>query len=73
MSKYEYPNWVCANCGRQAQSDPYKIASLSTWHMNTCDVCGKFEAVTQPRDFGHPDFTKLQKKYHVQTTNRKDS
>jgi hypothetical protein len=30
--------------------------------MNTCDVCGKFESVTQPRDFGYPDFKVKKKK-----------
>ena len=57
-----YPVWVCYNCGHNAQPDPHKIASLSTWHMNTCDVCGKFESVTQPRDFGYPDFKVKKKK-----------
>jgi hypothetical protein len=57
-----YPNWVCYNCGHKAQSDPHKIASLSTWHLDTCDVCGKYESVTQPRDFGYPQFPKTKKK-----------
>ena len=29
---------------------------LATYHMDTCDVCGVYKEVTEPRDFGYPEF-----------------
>lgn len=29
---------------------------MATWHEGTCDICGLRKAVTEPRDFGYPDF-----------------
>lgn len=50
-------HWVCIPCGKRASEKcGTKIFSVSTFHMGTCDVCGKFSAVTEPRDFGHPNF-----------------
>ncbi len=53
----KYPNWVCLECGREAaKNSNTKQLSLSTWHTDTCDVCQKEKACTQPRDFGNPVF-----------------
>jgi len=54
MSK-DYPMWVCHDCGSKAG----KAWTLSTWHEGICGVCVKLTAVTEPRDYGSPDFTKL--------------
>jgi hypothetical protein len=48
---------VCIPCGKRASDKcGTKIFSVSTFHMETCDVCGKFSVVTEPRDFGYPKF-----------------
>jgi hypothetical protein len=50
-------NWVCFPCGKRASDkSKTKCFSVSTCHMGTCDVCGKFSVVTEPRDFGYPNF-----------------
>ena len=53
-----YPEWLCSECGHKAQQDKDKISAFATWHMHYCDVCGDMSPVTQPRDFGYPDFGK---------------
>jgi len=56
MSKKKI-NWVYFPCGKRASDkSKTKCFSVSTVHMGTCDVCGKFSAVTEPRDFGYPNF-----------------
>ncbi len=62
-TKVEYPSWVRKECGRKAHKLTFgddfgekRQASLSTWHQAECDVCGEVKAVTQPRDFFHPNF-----------------
>ena len=50
-----YPHWVCHGCGIKAQGRPI-MDGMSTYHEAKCDVCGETKAVTQPRDFGYPDF-----------------
>ena len=44
-------NWVCANCGKKHGN--YEPVA-ATWHLDTCDMCGRELAVTEPRDFGMP-------------------
>lgn len=46
----DYPTWICADCGEKHGRRPPGVAS---WHMGTCDICGKLHAVTEPRDYGH--------------------
>jgi len=46
----EQPTWVCHKCGVKYGSFRCGIA---TWHNDTCGVCGKEAAVTEPRDFGY--------------------
>ena len=45
-----YPTWVCSDCGEKHGRRTHKEA---TWHVNTCDLCGREAYVTEPRDFGH--------------------
>jgi hypothetical protein len=50
-SKKEYPQWVCSDCGNKHGN---KKCVIATWHIGSCDVCGKEQVkVTEPRDFGH--------------------
>lgn len=51
-----YPTWCCFLCGHYAQDDKSKIFQNSTWHIDKCDACGWVVSVTQPRDFGYPNF-----------------
>jgi hypothetical protein len=45
-----HPAWVCHDCGtRYGRRVP---GEASTWHIDTCDVCGQEKPVTQPRDYG---------------------
>lgn len=48
-----YPTWVCAECGLKASG---RHAGVATWHEDVCDVCGQKKTVTEPRDFGYPNF-----------------
>lgn len=48
---WRYSDYICAECGTahgRRSSGP-----ATTWHYGTCDVCGRPEMVTEPRDFGH--------------------
>jgi len=47
-----YPDWICAPCGK-AYGRGAPENHISTWHTDTCGVCGKVTSVTEPRDFGH--------------------
>jgi len=53
MKKIEYPYQICFECG-----DAYgnHTGCASTMHEGKCQVCGKIAIVTEPRDFGYPDF-----------------
>lgn len=46
-----YPDWTCYDCGiEHGCMEPV----CATWHVDTCDVCGKTNVpCTEPRDFGH--------------------
>lgn len=45
-----YPRWICAPCGTKYGKRP---AGISTWHTDTCGICGAATVVTEPRDYGH--------------------
>jgi rRNA maturation protein Nop10 len=65
-------NEVCTACGITANyltrlkkygKPPLKEQfEISTYHLGTCDVCGKNASVTEPRDFYNPDFNLILKK-----------
>lgn len=50
-----YPVWVCRSCALAAGWKPGK-PGVSTIHAGVCDVCGEWEYVTEPRDYGYPRF-----------------
>lgn len=70
----EYPYEVCSDCGKKAAEwCGTKCLECSTFHLGTCEVCGRlYMNVTEPRDFGYPDFQvsderykELHKKYKI--------
>lgn len=48
----KYPNLVCYKCGNKYG----EATEESTFHIGTCDVCGKEASVTEPRDYNYPNF-----------------
>lgn len=52
MIAQEQPDWVCAPCG-EAWASGRARSRFSTWHPDTCGVCGKKTSCTEPRDFGY--------------------
>lgn len=59
--KRSYPEWVCQKCAEDAGGGMHPN-HMATWHQAKCDVCKKENPVTQPRDFGYPEFNKAKKK-----------
>jgi hypothetical protein len=63
---------VCSPCGITANyltclkkygKPPIKKAfTISTFHIDMCDVCGEKTGVTEARDFFYPDFSLILKK-----------
>lgn len=52
----DYPYWICQEC---AESLGHKNrCEMSTYHPDICGWCNEMKTVTQPRDYGHPPFTK---------------
>jgi hypothetical protein len=56
----DYPDLVCWECGYDA-SDKVRRSHLhryhtATYHIGTCDICGRKKAVTEVRDFFFPKF-----------------
>jgi hypothetical protein len=47
-----YPDWICRPCGFAYGRFPSQDR-VSTYHQDTCGICGEFTACTEPRDFGH--------------------
>lgn len=45
-----YPAWICSDCGEKWGR---RECGVSTWHPDTCSLCGKETMVTEPRDYGH--------------------
>lgn len=45
-----YPAWICSDCGDKWGR---RGCGVSTWHPDTCSICGKQDLVTEPRDYGH--------------------
>jgi hypothetical protein len=47
-----YPDWICRPCGFAYGRFPHTYR-VSTYHQDTCGICGEFTTCTEPRDFGH--------------------
>ena len=55
MTAPAYPAFICAPCGEKHGRHPIGRHG-ATWNMATCDICdicGKWDSVTEPRDYGH--------------------
>ena len=55
-----YPSWVCAECAQKA-GGRFPEGYQATWCEEKCGVCGEVKSVTDPRNFGYPDFTEEKK------------
>jgi len=57
-----YPEWICNDCG--IKHGRIKPKHLATWHYSgdyeddVCGWCGSKGNLTEPRDFGWPEFKK---------------
>jgi hypothetical protein len=50
--QFPYPAWICRPCG-EAHGRGMPKGHVSTWHEDTCGICGRVTSVSEPRDFGH--------------------
>jgi hypothetical protein len=56
----KYPYRICMVCGSKYGKH---TGCASTVYMAKCQVCGKKTWVTEPREFGYPEFPKGMKLY----------
>jgi hypothetical protein len=56
IGKPEYPSWICGACAMK--NGGYRRISISTYHNGTCGWCGEEVVVTEPRDWGYPNYNK---------------
>ena len=56
VASKNYPVWVCHDCAYKAQDQKQFIFNRMTFHHGRCDICGEEKGVTQPRDYGYPNF-----------------
>ena len=50
--QFPYPTWICRPCGFAYGRFPGQDR-VSTYHQDTCGICGELTACSEPRDFGH--------------------
>lgn len=55
MAKRNYPSWVCSECAKKA-GGKWPDGHLGTFHDDECGVCREVKEVTEPRDWGYPEF-----------------
>ena len=67
-----YPCWCCHECAVEALGHEPPPGCLATWHNGVCDVCERHTAVTEPRDYGWPDFKHMTLKKREADRKRKD-
>ena len=51
MTAPTYPGFICAPCGEKHGRHAIGRHG-ATWHRERCDICGKLDWLTEPRDFG---------------------
>jgi len=61
MKRKKIIHWTCYRCGWEASN--HRSTTIQTYHEGKCEVCGETRPITEAKDFFHPDFTKLIKKY----------
>jgi len=49
-----YPAFVCYDCAIAAGGK--LLHENATYHEGNCGVCGKMRSITEPRDYGFPNF-----------------
>jgi hypothetical protein len=61
-----YPNWICYECGNRIAKHPLPNR-LSCFHNGSgkdgdvCGWCGGTGSLTQPRDYGYPQYPEVKK------------
>ncbi len=49
-----YPAFICHTCGEEyGQPERVRKGLVSTFHFGLCDICGREDLLTEPRDYGH--------------------
>ncbi len=61
---YKYPDVVCYECARKAGIKRDENYIVACYYRGICDVCKEIKSVTEPRDYGYPDF-EAYKKYVI--------
>lgn len=51
----KYPAWTCSECATAA-GGRLRNPEGTTWHVGYCPLCDRRTALTEPRDYGWPDF-----------------
>lgn len=55
-SESDYPDWICRDCAIVHKGVDFPRAGVSTYHIGKCGWCGKERVVTEPRDYGYPEW-----------------
>ncbi len=58
----EYPHWTCSSCATK-YGGHFPEGHRATFHSGICPVCGLKKALTEPRDYGFPDFCKTKNRH----------
>lgn len=61
MKNKPYPKWLCLICARKYTTQNIGANGVNTFHLDKCDVCGKRDFVTEPRDYGYPEIPGFKK------------
>lgn len=56
--KDEYPAWVCIDCVKKAPQTNIN-QQVFTFHLGECGVCGEETVVTDPKNYGYPNFAMI--------------
>lgn len=51
-----YPQDVCFKCGMEASPDEEMENLRAVWRLGVCDMCRETRVVTNPENFGNPEF-----------------
>lgn len=55
---HDYPDWICTFCAKE-NGGKWPDGHIGTFHNGVCGWCGEEVQVTEPRDWGYPNFKKV--------------